>query len=346
MKRNVLFIALISACIFSSTAQAQKEKTECFKSSVVWTDNNNKPINAHGGGIIYVNGIYYWYGEHKLPNKSEKDKSDGGVHCYVSTDLYHWKDNGLALSVDYKNKKSDIAAGCILERPKVIYNETTSKYMMYFKLYPKGQDYKYGYLGVAVSDSPTGPFTYSHKFLGADSPHGSGDFCIYKDEDGRVYHFTVRKPDKVFVAGELNKEYTYPKGKYKVVRGITNETEAPSIFKYKDIYYLLGSGSSGWKANAARLFTSKSITGTYSEKSNPCHGINPHNKLGPEKTFGGQSSFIFPIQGKKDAYIAMFDIWKPEMPIEGLYIWLPIEIQTNKISIKWKDEWNLNIFSD
>jgi len=64
------------------------------------------------------------------------------------------------------------------------------------------------------------------------------------------------------------------------------------------------------------------------------------------KRFGGQSSFIFPIQGKKDAYIAMFDIWKPEMPIEGLYIWLPIEIQTNKISIKWKDEWNLNIFSD
>jgi len=64
------------------------------------------------------------------------------------------------------------------------------------------------------------------------------------------------------------------------------------------------------------------------------------------KRFGGQSSFIFPIQGKKDAYIAMFDIWKPEMPIEGLYIWLPIEMQTNKISIKWKDEWNLNIFSD
>lgn len=91
--------------------------------------------------------------------------------------------------------------------------------MMYFKLYPKGQDYKYGYLGVAAAISPTGPFTYSHKFLGADSPYGSGDFCIYKDDDGKVYHFTVRKPDKAFVAGELNKEYTYPQGKYQGSHG-------------------------------------------------------------------------------------------------------------------------------
>lgn len=148
------------------------------------------------------------------------------------------------------------------------------------------------------------------------------------------------------VAGELNKEYTYPQGKYKVVTGITNETEAPAIFKHKGTYYLLGSGSSGWKPNAARIFTSKSITGDYTEKSNPCHGVNPYNGLGPEKTFGGQSSFIIPVQGKKNSYIAMFDIWKPEMPIEGLYIWLPIKIQTNSINIKWRDEWNLNIFSD
>lgn len=75
-------------------------------------------------------------------------------------------------------------------------------------------------------------------------------------------------------------------------------------------------------------------------------GVNPYNGLGPEKTFGGQSSFIIPVQGKKNSYIAMFDIWKPEMPIEGLYIWLPIKIQTNSINIKWRDEWNLNIFSD
>mgnify|MGYP000276101493 CR=1 FL=1 len=68
-------------------------------------DNNGKTINAHGGGIIYVDGIYYWYGEHKLPNKSEKEKADGGVHCYSSTDLYHWEDKGIVLSVDYKMKK-------------------------------------------------------------------------------------------------------------------------------------------------------------------------------------------------------------------------------------------------
>lgn len=50
-----------------------------------------KLINAHGGGIIYVDGSIIGIGEHKLPNKSEKEKADGGVHCYSSTDLYHWK---------------------------------------------------------------------------------------------------------------------------------------------------------------------------------------------------------------------------------------------------------------
>ena len=95
-----------------------------------------------------------------------------------------------------------------------------------------------------------------------------------------------------------------------------------------------------------RLFTSKSITGDYTEKSNPCHGVNSYNGLGPEKTFGGQSSFIIPVQGKKDSYIAMFDIWKPEMPIEGLYIWLPIKFHNKDISIEWKDKWDLSIFSD
>ena len=171
--------------------------------------------------------------------------------------------------------------------------------MMYFKLYPKGQDYKYGYLGVAAAISPTGPFTYSHKFLGADSPYGSGDFCIYKDDDGKVYHFTVRKPDKAFVAGELNKEYTYPQGKYKVVTGITNETEAPAIFKHKGTYYLLGSGSSGWKPNAARIFTSKSITGDYTKNQIPVMASIHIMDLAPKKLLGDNHPSLFLYKERK-----------------------------------------------
>lgn len=96
-----------------------------------WNDERGNPINAHGGGIIYADGSYYWYGEHKLPGRSEQEGADGGVHCYSSSDLYNWKDRGLVLTVDYQDKNSDISAGCILERPKVLFNKQTQKYVMY-----------------------------------------------------------------------------------------------------------------------------------------------------------------------------------------------------------------------
>ena len=44
-----------------------------------------------------------------------------GVMCYSSRNLTDWKNEGVALSV-VDNDSSDIARGCILERPKVIYN--------------------------------------------------------------------------------------------------------------------------------------------------------------------------------------------------------------------------------
>jgi len=31
----------------------------------VWLDTAGKTINAHGGGMLYHNGTYYWYGENK-----------------------------------------------------------------------------------------------------------------------------------------------------------------------------------------------------------------------------------------------------------------------------------------
>ena len=74
MRSYYFLITLMSICVISNTIQAQNKKKKSFKPGTVWVDNNGKTINAHGGGIIYVDGIYYWYGEHKLPNKSEKEK--------------------------------------------------------------------------------------------------------------------------------------------------------------------------------------------------------------------------------------------------------------------------------
>ena len=127
-----------------------------FRPGEIWPDNRGIHINAHGGGILYQDGTYYWYGEHKADSTSS---AYVGVTCYSSQNLTDWTYRGVALSVDHQ-EGSDIDAGCVLERPKVIYNTTTKKYVMWFHLELKGQGYKAARAAVAVSDSPTGPFTY------------------------------------------------------------------------------------------------------------------------------------------------------------------------------------------
>ncbi len=344
--KSVLIISIFFFVCSFQQMQAGKKTQKNFVPGTAWLDTNGKPINAHGGGVIFHKGVYYWYGEHKIEGKSEKTFADGGIHCYSSTDLINWTDGGIVLSVDSANKNSDLAYGCILERAKVVYSEESKKFIAYFKLYLKGNGYGTSNVGVAVADKPYGPFTYSHRFLGGGSLNGSGDFCMFKDVDGSIYHLTVRKPDKAFVIGKLQPDYLYAvPNSYQVPNGISPHTEAPSFIFRNGKYYLLGSGSSGWSPNAARSFIADSINGPYIELVNPTFGVNPHNGLGPEKTFGGQISCIIPVQGKKDAYIAMFDVWQPDNPITGGYIWLPITFNSkNQPEILWRDSWNFSFF--
>jgi hypothetical protein len=310
----------------------------------VWKDIKNSPINAHGGGVLYHKGIYYWYGTHKIEGLSEKTFADGGIHCYASKDLLNWVDMGLMLPLVYDDKNHDLAYECNFDRPKVVYNATTKKFVAFFKLYLKGQGITTGYVGVATATSPAGPFTYQHKFLGGDSPFGTGDFAIFQEENGDLYHLAVRKPDRAFVAAKMSNDYLLPESSYFECLGITPKTEAPALIKRNGVYHLLGSESTGWLPNQARYFTSKSIKGPWVNHGNPCEGINPENQLGKDKTFGGQSTFIFPVLGKQDAYIAMFDINKPENPYDSRHIWLPINFVDDKFKITWKDQWDLTTF--
>jgi hypothetical protein len=45
------------------------------------------------------------------------------------------------------------------------------------------------------------------------------------------------------------------------------------------------------------------------------------------------------LKEKKDAFIFMADRWTPDNPIDGRYIWLPIQIKGGKPNLKWTREW-------
>ncbi|SFT35685.1 hypothetical protein SAMN04487904_101439 [Actinopolyspora lacussalsi subsp. righensis] len=76
-----------------------------------FTDPNGEPIHAHGGGVIEVDGYYYWFGENRAA-----DDSFRYVSVYRSTDLKHWEFRDHVLSAS----SAPELASANIERPKVI----------------------------------------------------------------------------------------------------------------------------------------------------------------------------------------------------------------------------------
>ena len=127
-----------------------------IKSGEIWKDNTGVHINAHGGGVLFHNGKYYWFGEYKSEDTSAALR---GVTCYVSDDLVNWTNQGIALAVT-DEQGSDIERGCTIERPKVVYNSKTQKFVMWFHLELKGRGYAAAQAAVAISDRVEGTYTY------------------------------------------------------------------------------------------------------------------------------------------------------------------------------------------
>jgi hypothetical protein len=95
MKTSIQISFIVAVGFFSSGGlHAQLSNEKAINPGVLWMDADGKRINAHGGCVIFHEGIYYWYGEEKVEGLSEKEHADGGVHCYASKDLVAWHDQG------------------------------------------------------------------------------------------------------------------------------------------------------------------------------------------------------------------------------------------------------------
>lgn len=341
----------------------------------LWKDNRGIHINAHGGGILYQNGVYYWYGEHKDEFTSI---ANVGINCYSSRDLLNWKFEGVVLPVVTDNESSDITKGCIMERPKVVYNEKTRKYVLWFHLELKGHGYDAARVAMAVSDSPTGTFQYirSYRTNAGIYPLNFTDeqkkSTLKADDfqqmsraerfDAVVDGIYVRRD---FEGGQMSRDMTIfvddDQKAYHIFASENNQTlhiaelsddyqshtgryvrilpgkanEAPTILKRKGKYYLITSGCTGWTPNAARMAVADSLFGTWTELGNPCVGENANT------TFQSQGTYILKVEGKKDFYIFMADRWTPKTPIDARYIWLPILFENGIPVLKLLDKWSI-----
>jgi hypothetical protein len=334
MNKYLVFIlfALFVAC------QTSPEKESDFKPGEVWNDTDGNPINAHGGGILFHNGKYYWYGEYKkgktwlVPDlgwECYRVKA-GGISCYSSVNLTDWKFEGIVLATNTTDSLNDLHTSKVLERPKVIYNETTKKFVMW--LHIDSENYRYASAGVAISDKPEGPFIY----LESMRPNGqmSRDMTLFKDDDGKAYHIFSSENNATMHISLLTEDFLKPSGIEKRIF-IDKSREAPAMFKHNSKYYLISSGCSGWAPNAAMLAKADSIFGDWTELYNPCIGSKS------DRTFISQSTHVLPIEGKPDEYIFMADRWNKTNLEDSRYIWLPLVFKNDSARIEWKDSWKL-----
>lgn len=330
MKRFNLLLLFAIAIINSLSISAHHKQGD------VWKDTDGNRINAHGGGILYHDGTYYWYGECKGEKTYRSPGVDWecyrtdteGVTCYSSKDLEKWKFEGVVLSPDFADTHSDIHPTMVIERPKVIYNDKTGKFVMWMHI--DNPTYNFAKAGVAVSDSPTGPFTY----IRSERPNNSEcrDMTLFKDDDGNAYHIYSSEGNATLYISRLSDDYLSQSGVFSIA--LKNQSrEAPAIFKHDGKYYLITSGCSGWSPNEAQYATASTILGPWQTIGNPCYGKDS------DKTFYGQSTFVIPVvKDNSTEYIAMFDKWDKTNLIDSRYIWLPVQIDSDEIKIVWQED--------
>jgi hypothetical protein len=308
----------------------------------VWKDTNGKFINAHGGGIMLYNGIYYWYGEIKsgrtwrVPYVTSWEAyrvNAGGVNCYSSKDLLNWKYEGVALAPNTTDSSHDLHTSKVIERPKVIYNKKTKQFVMWMHL--DNEDYSYAHAGVAVSDKPIGPF----RFVNSVKPNGndSRDMTLFQDDDGKAYHFYSSEGNATLHVTLLTDDYLrHTSTEKRILIGASRE--APAVVKYNSNYFLFTSGCTGWAPNPAMYATAAHPLGEWKMMDNPCVGEKS------ETTFDAQSTFIIKVPGKSNAFIFLSDRWnKSDLP-DSRYVWLPMTINNERPVINWADKWNNNYF--
>ena len=364
-----LLFTIITVPLFLRAQTSGGSNAPVFLPGEVWRDTDGKAINAHGGGVLCHAGVYYWYGEFKEGRTylAKVNKSwggtrviAGGVSCYSSTNLYDWKNEGLALPSVADDPDHDLACENVIERPKVIYNEKTKKFVMW--LHQDSPNYQAARAGVAVSDMPTGPFKYLGSFrpnagvwpinvtkedkqpgetnILARDFHGgqmARDMTLFVDDDGKAYHIYASENNATMHVSLLTDDYLNPAGKYARIF-IGRSTEAPAVFKRNGKYYLIGSGCTGWKPNAARVAVAENIFGPWMELGNPCQGDDA------EKTYFCQSTFVLPVAGQPNQFIAMFDRWKQWDLADSHHVWLPLEFAADgKPMLRWQERWSLPV---
>ncbi|WP_281894365.1 RICIN domain-containing protein [Phytohabitans aurantiacus] len=281
-----------------------------------FTDTAGNVLHAHGGGVLKVDSYYYWFGENR-----NADNTFRAVSVYRSTDLKNWefRNNVLTQASATELRVSNI------ERPKVIYNASTGRYVMWMHK-ENGSNYSEARAAVASSATVDGNYTWHGSFrpLG----HMSRDITLYND-GGTAYMISAADENRDLHIYRLTADYLNIAS---LVGNFWNNAirEAPAMFKRGSTYFLLTSGATNWNPNQAKYATASSISGPWTGFTN----------VGNSTTFSSQPAYVLPIQGTSTtSYLYLGDRWAGAWngPVnDSQYVWLPISFPSStSMSLSW-----------
>lgn len=338
----------------------------------VWLDTNGNRIQAHGGSIFHADGVFYWYGEDKERTEHDNGIWHWGVRAYRSTDLYNWEDLGSIIPVNEDDPEHPLHFAQLCDRPHIIYNERTKKFVCWIKIMHRDQSQS---STVLTADEFTGPYEIVASGI---QPMGmnAGDFdLVVEPTDGKAYYYFERVHSELIVA-DLTPDYTNVTGYYSTHMPHPHPPtvrEAPAHFRRGHKHYLFTSGTTGYFPNASEVAIADSYHGPWTVLG------DPHIDDTTRTSHGSQICSVFKHPHKKDLYIALADRWlphfdpqyvdavaasfdryfttqpedfgdletgiPPEVSTEHTatadYVWLPVRFEGEMAYLDWHDEWRI-----
>ena len=199
-------------------------------------------FTADPAPMVYNDKVY-------LYTTQDEDNSSWFVmnnwRLYTTTDMVNWTDYGVVLSYsDFEWAKGDAWAPQCIERD--------GKFYMYVPVISKENNRPA--VGVAVADSPYGPFYDPLNKPLVQSGNGDIDPSVFIDDDGQAYlywgnpnvYYVKLNEDMISFSGEIVEvpmtEKSFGKREGNIKERPTLYEEAPWLYKRNDLYYLLWGG--------------------------------------------------------------------------------------------------------
>ncbi|MDN4474728.1 family 43 glycosylhydrolase [Demequina sp. SYSU T00192] len=339
-----------------------------FRPGEEWLDTSGRPIQAHGGSVLELDGTFYWYGENKERTTPGSGIWHWGVRCYSSTDLYNWTDEGLIIPPEPDDASSPLHPGRGMDRPHIVRHPRTGRFVCWIKV----MEGSVQLTTTLEAESILGPYRKVRVDFRPLGMH-AGDFDLVIDpDDGKGYYVFERVHSELIIA-DLTDDLTDVTGYYSTHfhHGRPPFTrEAPAYFRRKGRRYLLTSGTTGYYPNASEVATARSMHGPWTVLG------DPHPDDATRTSYRTQVSSVLRVPGR-DLYIALGDRWLPDYEADGgeaydlfdeyfaaledgaedvgmreltvpdpsraRYVWLPLRFGADgAVRIDWRDEWRLD----